>query len=254
MAPDPSSDPEAGAATLTFAEAESLLGDAEMSLLGLMPNSSNYTFLVELAHPAGKVFGVYKPARGESPLWDFPAGNLHRREVAAYRLARFLEWPLIPPTVIREDGPHGVGSLQLYIESNPGRDFMTARRDTPDAFLPVALFDVFTNNADRKAGHCLLDPQRRLWVIDHGLTFNTDYKLRTVLWDFAGEPLPAALAPALERLAVSLERGEPMARELRGLVSAGELAVLRRRIAECLDPAWRFPEPTSGWSVPWPMV
>ena len=254
MAPGPSSEPEGRAASLTFDEAEALLREAEMTLVGLMPNSSNYTFLVELKHGSSELFGVYKPARGESPLWDFPQGNLHRHEIAAYNLAKILDWPLIPPTVLRHQGPHGVGSLQLFIDSNPGRDFMEARRDSPEAFLPVALFDVFTNNADRKAGHCLLDAERRLWVIDHGLTFHPDYKLRTVLWDFAGESLPTAFTAPLERLAAALERGEPLARQLRGLLSAGELAVLRRRVADCLDPGWRFPEPTSGWSVPWPMV
>ena len=254
MAPDPSSESEGGSASLSFEEAEALLGEAEMTLVGLMPNSSNYTFLVELTSPGGKAFGVYKPARGESPLWDFPAGNLHRREIAAYRVARFLDWPLIPPTVLRSDGPHGPGSLQLYIESNPGRDFLDLRRDNPASLLPVALFDVFTNNADRKAGHCLLDPERRLWVIDHGLTFHPDFKLRTVLWDFATEPLPEPYRARLEMLALDLQRGRPLAGELRGLLSSGELGVLRRRVELCLEPGWRFPEPTSGWSVPWPPV
>ena len=225
-----------------------------MTLVGLMPNSSNYTFLVELKHGEADLFGVYKPARGESPLWDFPQGNLHRREIAAYRLAKFLDWPLIPPTVLRQQGPHGIGSLQLFVDSHPGRDFREARRDSPQAFLAVALFDVFTNNADRKAGHCLLDAQRRLWVIDHGLTFHADYKLRTVLWDFAGEPIPAPYAGSLDHLSAALEGGEPLAQELRGLISARELALLRRRVAACLQPGWRFPEPTSGWSLPWPMV
>jgi len=254
MAPARSSEPDEPAAALSFDEAESLLREAEMTLVGLLPNSSNYTFLVELRHGDRELFGVYKPARGESPLWDFPQGNLHRREIAAYRLAKFLDWPLIPPTILREDAPHGVGSLQLFIDSKPGRDFVEARRKMPESLRSVALFDVFTNNADRKAGHCLLDSQRRLWVIDHGLTFHSDFKLRTVLWDFGGERLPVQFAGSLERLGAALGRGQPLHGELRTLLSAGELGVLRRRVVECLDPAWRFPEPSSGWSVPWPLV
>ena len=252
MDPGPSSERP----PLSFEEAEqALLTASGVELLGLLPNSSNYTFLarLELSGDSGAALAVYKPAQGESPLWDFPAGSLHRREVAAYRLARFLGWPLIPPTVIRERAPMGVGSLQLFIEAESRNAFFDIRDDTPEELLPVALFDVLTNNADRKAGHHLRDGSGRLWVIDHGLTFHADPKLRTIIWDFAGEPLPPAFRSDLERASAALESGELRGR-LRGLVSARELQLLRRRVDGVLDRAWRFPAPSSAWSVPWPPV
>ena len=251
MDPGPSSErPQ-----LSFEDAEqALLTAPEVELLGLLPHSSNYTFLarLELAGGGAETLAVYKPEQGESPLWDFPSG-LHRREVAAYRLARYLGWPLIPPTVTREQAPHGVGSLQLFIEAESRSAFFDIRDDSPEELLPVALFDVLTNNADRKAGHHLRDGSGRLWVIDHGLTFHADQKLRTIIWDFAGEPLPRAFRPDLERAAAALRAGELRA-GFRGLVSARELQLLGRRVDGVLDPAWRFPEPSSAWSVPWPPV
>lgn len=252
MDPGPSSERP----PLSFEEAEqALLTASGVELLGLLPNSSNYTFLarLELSGDSGAALAVYKPAQGESPLWDFPAGSLHRREVAAYRLARFLGWPLIPPTVTRERAPMGVGSLQLFIEAESRNAFFDIRDDTPEELLPVALFDVLTNNADRKAGHHLRDGSGRLWVIDHGLTFHADPKLRTIIWDFAGEPLPPAFRSDLERASAALESGELRGR-LRGLASARELQLLRRRVDGVLDRAWRFPAPSSAWSVPWPPV
>jgi hypothetical protein len=253
MDPGPSSDPR----QLTFEEAEEvLLGAPAMELLGLLPNSSNYTYLARLetpGGPGGEALAVYKPAQGESPLWDFPSGSLHRREVASYRLARFLGWPLIPPTVTRREAPMGVGSLQLFIRAESGRTFFQVRDNSPEELVPVAIFDVLTNNADRKAGHHLRDGAGRLWVIDHGLTFHVDPKLRTILWDFAGEPLPAPFRADLERAAAGLDSGE-LPRALKGLITARELELLRRRVAGVLDPSWSFPSPTSGWSVPWPPV
>lgn len=252
MDPGPSSEP----AELSFEEAEGLLaGPGSLEVLGLMPNSSNYTYLARLEAPSGgdgEALAVYKPAQGESPLWDFPSGSLHRREVAAYRLARFLGWPLIPPTVTRRQAPMGVGSLQLFIPSESGRVFFTIRDQHLDQLLPVALFDVLANNADRKAGHHLRDQSGRLWVIDHGLTFHVDPKLRTIIWDFAGEPLPAPYRPDLERALAGLEGG--LLVRLRGLLSVSELVLLRRRLEGVLRPDWRFPSPTSAWSVPWPPV
>jgi hypothetical protein len=253
MDPGPSSE----ASLLSFEEAEEvLLGAPGMEILGLLPNSSNYTYLAQLQTPGvagGEALAVYKPARGESPLWDFPGGSLHRREVAAYRLARFLGWPLIPPTVTRRKGPMGVGSLQLFIRAESGRAFFQARDHTPEELVPVALFDVLTNNADRKAGHHLRDAAGRLWVIDHGLTFHVDPKLRTIIWDFAGHPLPRPYRADLQRAATALDSGE-LAAALKGLITARELDLLRRRVNGVLDRSWCFPAPTSGWSVPWPPI
>ncbi len=253
MDPGPSSEPS----QLSFEEAEGvLLGAPAIELLGLLPNSSNYTFLARLETPGvarGEALAVYKPAQGESPLWDFRSGSLHRREVASYRLARFLGWPLIPPTVTRRAAPMGVGSLQLFIHAESRRAFFEIRDNSPEDLVPVALFDVLTNNADRKAGHHLRDDANRLWVIDHGLTFHVDPKLRTIIWDFAGEPLPAPFRADLERARAALESGE-LAKGLKGLLTKPEIELLRRRVEGVLDPAWRFPSPTSGWSVPWPPI
>jgi hypothetical protein len=236
------------------AEAERLLTTLpRVELLGILRGASNYTFLARLEpHPPAGLTAVYKPARGESPLWDFESGTLYRREVAAYELSKALGWPLIPPTVVRRNGPHGVGALQLFIEADR-RHFLgeqSARRDT---WIRVALFDVLTNNADRKSGHCLFDAEDRVWVIDHGLTFHTDNKLRTVIWDFSGQPLPSDLCGDVERALKQHEHGE-LGRKLERLLSPAENRMLKRRMRAVLGPGWTFPEPTSAWSIPWPPV
>jgi uncharacterized repeat protein (TIGR03843 family) len=226
-----------------------------IELKGLFRRSSNYTFLVELCDPDSDgppLLGVYKPADGESPLWDFPAGTLYRREVAAYLVAKHLGWPRIPPTVVREEAPHGIGALQMYVVAEPEQHYLACGGQPADAWIEVALFDVLTNNADRKSGHCLTDGDGVVWVIDHGLTFHVDPKLRTVIWDFAGRQVPARLRADLERLAASLASGE--AAHLGELISRRELSVLRRRLHAMLQPGWQLPHPTSAWSVPWPPV
>ena len=224
-----------------------------MKVLGLLHGASNYTFLTRLdPHPPDGLRAVYKPARGESPLWDFEAGTLYRREVAAYELSKVLGWPSIPPTVIRREAPHGVGALQLFIEAD-GRHFLSQKRHHTETWAQVALFDVIVNNADRKSGHCLFDAKDKVWVIDHGLTFHVDQKLRTVIWDFADEALPHNLCEDVERALVDLERGA-LAQKMQELISPPEVRVLKRRLRAVLDPQWRFPSPTSAWSVPWPPV
>ena len=225
----------------------------EMKLLGLLHGASNYTFLASLGpHPPSGLRAVYKPARGESPLWDFEAGTLYQREVAAYQLSKTLGWPRIPPTVVRREAPQGVGAVQLFIEAD-GRHFLSDQARHRQTWLRVALFDVIANNADRKSGHCLFDAEGHVWVIDHGLTFHTDHKLRTVIWDFAGDPLPSDLCDDVERALVEVERGA-LGERLAELISPSEVRLLRRRLRGVLDPRWRFPEPTSAWSVPWPPI
>jgi hypothetical protein len=225
----------------------------EMRLAGVLHGASNYTFLATLApHPPAGLEVVYKPARGESPLWDFETGTLYKREVAAYRLSKVFGWPRVPPTVVRRRAPHGVGMVQLYIAAD-NRHFLSEQSSIRDTWLRVALFDVITNNADRKSGHCLFDSENRVWVIDHGLTFHTEHKLRTVIWDFAGEPLPGDLCGDVERALTSLQAGE-LSHALERLLSPTEVDMLRRRLRGVLDPQWRFPEPTSAWSIPWPPI
>ena len=235
-------------------EAErALAGLPDFKLLGLLHGASNYTFLARLGpHGADGLRAVYKPARGESPLWDFEAGSLYRREVAAYALSKALGWPRIPPTVVRRKAPHGVGAVQLFIDAD-NRHFLGENKRRTDTWLKVALFDVIANNADRKSGHCLFDRENRVWVIDHGLTFHVDHKLRTVIWDFAGRPLPQELCGDIDRTLHELELGE-LGKTMAELISPAEMKVLKRRLRSVLAPSWRFPEPASAWSIPWPPV
>src|ERR1700758_457906 len=152
---------------------EQLLAELpEFEILGLLHGASNYTFLTSLGpHPPSGLRAVYKPARGESPLWDFEAGTLYKREVAAYELSKVLGWPRIPATVERQKAPHGVGAMQQFIEADD-RHFLGHHKARRDTWVRVALFDVIANNADRKSGHCLFDAKDQVWVIDHGLTFH----------------------------------------------------------------------------------
>jgi len=233
-----------------------LRGRPVIELKGLFRRSSNYTFLVELCDGGDAlppILAVYKPAQGESPLWDFPAGTLYRREVAAYVVARHLGWPRIPPTVVREEAPHGVGALQMYVEPQPDRHYLVSHGKPEDRWIEVALFDVLVNNADRKSGHCITDDQGVIWMIDHGLTFHVEPKLRTVIWDYAGRAVPRRVRPDLERAAQSLSNGE-LAGCLGELISRRELGALRRRLMAMLQPGWELPHPVSAWSVPWPPV
>jgi hypothetical protein len=224
-----------------------------MELVGILRGASNYTFLARLGpHPPEGLNVVYKPARGESPLWDFPSGSLYRREVAAYELSKVLGWPRIPPTVVRRDGPHGVGAVQLFIDADR-RHFLGEQSSHRDTWVQVALFDVITNNADRKSGHCLFDEDDQVWVIDHGLTFHPDQKLRTVIWDFAGQPLPSDLCGDVERALVQLEKAA-LRSSLEPLLSPAESRALKRRLRAVLAPDWHFPDASSAWSLPWPPV
>src|SRR2546428_10867918 len=170
MVPGPSSE-----------ETEQLLRDLpDFKILGLLHGASNYTFLAQLGpHRPSRLRVVYKPAKGESPLWDFDAGTLYQREVAAYELSTVLGRPRILPTVARRYAPHGVAAVQLFIEADV-RHFLGANQASMETWMQVALFDVITNNADRKSGHCLFDKDDNVWVIDHRLTFHVDQKLRTV--------------------------------------------------------------------------
>src|SRR4029077_919806 len=217
----------------------------DLEVLGLLHGSSNYTFLARLEpHPPSGLLAAYKPARGESPLWDFEAGTLFKREVAAYELSKVLGWPRIPPTVVRARAPHGVGAVQLFIDAD-SRHFLDEQATRRTTWAQVALFDVIANNADRKSGHCLFDANDEVWVIDHGLTFNVDHKLRTVIWDFSGDPLPPDLCGDVERALADVEKGH-LAAILGELLSPAEVRMLRRRLRGVLDPEWRFPEPTSA--------
>jgi len=238
---DPRGDPRVPAALVS----------GELEILGLLPNSSNYTFLARARSGHEELLAVYKPRRGETPLWDFARGTLCQREVAAYVIAGELGWPNVPATVLRE-GPEGVGSVQRFVEFDPSEHYFTLEGRFEDEFRRIALFDLAVNNADRKAGHCLLAPDDTIWVVDHGVCFNEDPKLRTVIWSFVGEPIPDALLADLERAREGLKDGRLRGR-LAGLLSSGELAALADRMAG-LVAGGLFPEPGPGRPYPWPPV
>jgi hypothetical protein len=227
----------------------SLLEEGELRLVGLLPRASNFTFLAEVTAGGRSLPVVYKPREGETPLWDFPDGTLCNREVAAYVLADALGWPNVPPTVLR-DGPHGVGSAQVFVEADPAEQYFTLLDRFPDEFLRVAAFDVVVGNGDRKAGHCLLTADDTLWVVDHGLCFAARPWLRTVIWDFAGQPVPPEIGEALTRTASDL-RGGSLRRRLTDLLAAEEVDAAADR-AEALVRSGTFPHPGPGRSHPWP--
>lgn len=222
----------------------------ELEPLAPLPRSSNATYLVRVHGEGEPLLAVYKPRAGETPLWDFPEGTLCLREVAAYVVARALGWPRVPPTVLR-DGPYGEGSVQAFHRSDPEHHYLTMREERPDDFRRVALFDVVANNADRKSGHCLVDERGRLFVVDHGVCFHVEPKLRTVIWDFVGEPIPPPMREDLERLAEDL--AGPLRAELAPLLSPAEIRALERRLADLLA-GGVFPEPGPGRPYPWPIV
>lgn len=198
---------------------------------------SNHCFLVTLdGGEAGQSLAVYKPARGEYPLYDFANGTLYRREVASWLVNKLLGWNLIPPTVVAR-GRHGVGSLQLYVESYPEGEIEVVELQR------LALLDVLLNNADRKSDHCLLGEEGKLWGIDHGLTFHVHPKLRTVLWHFAGSSIPRSECADLERLARDLAKGTRQeVRDIREYISRSEWQALRDRLDRALA-SGRFPDP-----------
>jgi hypothetical protein len=218
-----------------------------------MPNSSNYTFLAEATMPpAERVLAIYKPRRGEIPLWDFPEGTLAQREVAAYLVARELGWPRVPPTVLR-DGPEGIGSAQLFFEFDPGQHYFTLQETHVDAFRDVALFDAAINNADRKGGHCLITGDGTIFLIDHGVCFSEDEKLRTVIWEYAGESIAPARLEDLDRLLIALEPAERLRDTLEALLLPEEIEAMRRRLRRLLDQR-TLPEPGGGRPFPWPPI
>jgi uncharacterized repeat protein (TIGR03843 family) len=239
-------------AVVSEERARAFLAAGELELLGRIPWASNATVLAKVAHEGLEGLAVYKPARGERPLWDFPSGTLYRREVAAYLVSERLGWRLVPPTLAR-DGPLGIGSLQLYVEADPEVTAFELLADDHPGLARIAAFDVVTNNADRKAGHCLAGPDGRVWAIDHGLCFHVQHKLRTVLWDLAGTRLEARDLADLEALAAEAAGGGPLAAALGELLDGDEVAALARR-ARALVRAGRLPAPRGERAYPWPLV
>lgn len=220
---------------------------------GALRWSSNSTFLVALRSDECDVLAVYKPRRGERPLWDFPDGTLCLREYAAFLVSEKLNWQIVPPTVLR-DGLRGYGSVQFYIIHNPESNYFTLDESFRENLMKIAAFDYVINNADRKGGHCLVGADGHLWGIDHGIGFHTAPKLRTVVWDFAGEPIPEALLIDLERLYCEVEPpAQAFRQQLAQLLSEAEIAALLARLRKLIQRR-EYPRPGPGPNYPWPPV
>ncbi|MFG2599767.1 SCO1664 family protein [Streptomyces sp. NPDC048462] len=268
---------------LTDAGRLTLLGKGELTVLGQVGGASNAVLYCSVAYEGEEATCVYKPVAGEQPLWDFPDGTLAQREVAAYEVSEATGWGLVPPTVLR-DGPYGQGMCQLWIEAAPqeeddpgllalvedeepgegwkavalaevgeGKTALLVHADDP-RLRRLAVLDAVINNGDRKGGHLLPAPDGRLYGIDHGVTFNAEDKLRTLLWGWAGEPLPAEAVEVLDRLAGGLEPGAALVTRLGELITPAEIEALRARVAG-LRSTGLHREPSGGWpAIPWPPV
>lgn len=265
------------------------LTDWPITGIGMHPGGSNYVFVVRLTDPEkyrpengdeiapsssgpgepderpirpdevdvdASTYGIYKPRAGERPLRDFPEGTLHYRERAAYLVSRELGWPRIPPTVIR-DGPHGEGSVQLFIDaaesSGAGDDFFSLRDERLDDFKDIAMFDALVHNADRKGGSCIVSEDGRLWAIDHGLTFNQFARRRTVMFEFNGTRYPDKLLGDVESLILTLESGGELDAELLKLLERSEIDEIVTRAREMIE-FGHYPVLDPDANVPWPMV
>lgn len=218
-----------------------------LEILGLLPDATNYTFLARLE--SGTLV-VYKPRRGETALWDFPRGTLCQRELAAFLVSEAGGWYFVPPTIMRA-GPMGEGAVQLFIDHDRSVTAFDLSPSREDDLKSIAVFDLIINNADRKAGHVLMDSHGKLWAVDHGICFSHAPKLRTVLWDFIGQPFQTSDLVRLRQLYARLKEG--LCSQLAPLLEPEELAALSGRIQTALDhPA--FPPPGAGRPYPWPPV
>ena len=231
------------------------LREGTLDLQGQLVNSSNHTFLTRLSDKGRELAVVYKPVRGERPLWDFPVGTLAKREVAAYLVSEALGWDLVPATVFRVKAPLGPGSVQLYIDHDPNYHYFRFDEKDRQRLRPVAIFDALVNNADRKGGHILLDVANdRLFLIDHGICFNAQDKLRTVVWDFAGKQAPPELLADVQRFSLALEQKEEIYRQLLKFLSLEEITALVSRAARLLETGC-FPRPDPAHRpYPWPPI
>ena len=223
-----------------------------IEVLGLIPYSSNYTFLTKVGEGDAVVNAVYKPRRGERPLWDFPDGTLAAREVAAWMVSD-ASWKIVPPTVLRDDAPLGPGSLQLFVPHDPERHYFVVMDDRLEALERFAAFDAVVNNADRKAGHVIEDATGRLWAVDHGLTFHVEPKLRTVIWAFAEERLTPPLRSTLEDLGAALADRSGLGGRIAELLTKEEADATLERV-ETLLLEDRFPAPQGPRPLPWPLI
>jgi uncharacterized repeat protein (TIGR03843 family) len=225
-----------------------LLRHGDVEVRGRMPWSSNGTFLVELTCEGEAMLAVYKPLRGERPLWDFPRG-LYRREAGAWELSELLGLGVVPETIVR-DGPLGEGSMQAFVAHDPEEHHFTLveQPEHHPVLKAICVLDIVANNTDRKSGHCLHGEDGGIWAIDNGLCFHPDPKLRTVIWEFAGEPVPDHLLAGVEAMLSALPGG------LAPLLDEEELGAVRSRAEALLArPVFPYPDP-NGRCYPWPLV
>ncbi|MFI8168395.1 SCO1664 family protein [Streptomyces sp. NPDC085931] len=260
-------------------DAAELLARGELTVRGRIREASNAALYCTVAYDGREAACVYKPVAGERPLWDFPDGTLAQREVAAWEVSEATGWGLVPPTVLR-DGPYGEGMCQLWIEATAdaellalvdaeepepgwkaiglaevgeGRTALLVHADD-ERLRRLAVLDAVLNNADRKGGHLLPTGEGRLYGIDHGVTFNVENKLRTLLWGWAGEPLTQEAVDVLERLREDLADGGALAARLAPLITGAELDATRARVGALLT-SRTHPEPSGEWpAIPWPPV
>jgi uncharacterized repeat protein (TIGR03843 family) len=255
-AKSPAEDADESPLHLTEAQVLAVLTAGKMEEKGLLPYSSNHSFLVTVAADDMTLPAVYKPRRGESPLWDFEWGSLCQRETAAYHISQALGWDLVPPTVLR-DGTRGLGSVQFFVVNDTDEHYFTVQEDAryAPALRQLALFDFIINNADRKSGHCLIGQDRRLWAIDHGVCFHTEPKLRTVVWEFAGQPIGDNLQADLTALSTEIkDETSKLAQTLCTLLTSNERDALAARLRALLR-SRAFPEPLHHRrNYPWPPV
>lgn len=226
-----------------------------MHLEGQFIYGSNYTFLGVCTYQDQAFKVVYKPMQGEKPLWDFPGKTLAKREVAAYLVSEALGWDLVPPTLFRlKKAPMGPGSVQLFVEHDPEYHYFKFIDKDRKRLPEVMAYDLIINNADRKGGHFLIDPARKLWLIDHGLSFHVEDKLRTVLWDFAGQPIPREILMAVEKFWKSLRPEAELPDRLKSYLLPDEIAALRKRAADLLNTGIFPLPPEERRAYPWPLV
>jgi uncharacterized repeat protein (TIGR03843 family) len=225
----------------------------KMEMEGLVPWGSNYTFLVHVTDEEGDLDAIYKPSNGERPLWDFARGTLCLRERAAYLVSEKLGWQLVPPTVLR-DGPHGWGSVQYFVDHDPEQHYLTLNGRYSEQTRRIVLFDVLINNADRKSGHVLVGAGERLWAIDHGVCFHADHKLRSVIWEYSGEPYSEdVLADLLAFQTTMCSGNDPDYTEMTELLGPKEMESMMNRL-EYLIEGRVFPSPGPGRHYPWPLI
>lgn len=230
-----------------------ILQNSEIRLAQQIPWGSNHTFLVQIdAGSDNYIKAIYKPRDGERPLVDFPHGTLYKREYATFLIGRALGWPRVPLTVIRE-GPYGIGSVQLYVPSNPNVTYFDLLEKNTDELRRFAIFDVVVNNYDRKGGHCLHGKDGRIWSIDHGLTFHSIFKMRTVMLEYSEEPIPNTLLKDLETLGNCLESKHRLIETLDDTLTGNEIAALKNRLYTLLEQQI-LPKIDPRYNLPWPLV